>query len=94
MLESNNNDKSQRLAIECDALFPDLENKERVWNIITYPIENKISTYDYSAYISGFFGKSQVDLLQPYISKYLDELVRFADYPEKEYMSLFEMLRC
>lgn len=88
-IDINKNDRSYRLSLECYASLPDLENKAKIWDIITQPTSYNISYYDYGAYIEGFFCRSQVELMNGYLEEYIKALPTFAEEAEKEYMSIF-----
>lgn len=82
-------DRAQRFKITCAAALPDKENKARVWDIITHPKEKELSSYEYRAYLNGFYARTQKDLTEEYVGKYLEELPKFAKSGEKDHMTIF-----
>ena len=87
--EENQTDRGKRFKITAHACIPTKENKEEVWEIITHPKENELSTYEFRAYISGFYSRFQKDLLEGYPEKYLEALPTFARSGEKDVMKIF-----
>ncbi|CAI2378550.1 unnamed protein product [Moneuplotes crassus] len=88
-LQDNQTDRGERFKITADAAVPTKENKERVWNIIINPRENELSSWEYRAYISGFYSRFQKDLLKDYPSKYLEALPKLVQIGEKDLMTIF-----
>jgi aminopeptidase N len=82
-------DKTKRLAMYWDASIPDPENKARIWEIITHPFDYNLSIYEYNSYLDGFFKRSQQDLCNEYVGKYIQELANFAECSEKDFMTTF-----
>ena len=87
-------DRNVRLKISCQTAIPDRENKAKAWDIITNPKDNNLSIYDYNAYLSGFYCRSQIMLGSEYIEKYVEELPKFARTGEKDHMSTFSAGAC
>lgn len=85
----NASDRIKRLRFTCEACLPDKDSKAKIWEIITHPKENELSSYDYRAYLQGFYSRFQIELNRPYVEKYLEEIPKFARSGEKDHMSIF-----
>lgn len=82
-------DRAKRLRLSCATAIPDKESKAKAWDIITHPKEKELSSYDYRAYLAGFYSRFQKDITQEYVEKYLEELPKFARSGEKDHMTIF-----
>ena len=82
-------DRSNRLRLECNSALPDSKNKLKIWEILTDPISNNLSNYDYCAIVDGFFKRTQKYMMNEYVDRFIEILPKIADFEEKEYMTAF-----
>lgn len=89
ILGDDKSDRNKRFRLSIDSCLPDKQNKAKIWEIITHPKENGLSSYDYAAYLGGFYSRYQQEITEEYVEKYLEFIPKFATDGEKDHMSIF-----
>ena len=84
--EDKNSEKSILCKLTCDALNPDIKNKEKLWNIFVNE-PNSNSLYNIAAMMQGFAPLCQIDLIQNFINeKFFEDIVKVCKTTERHYL--------
>lgn len=82
-------DKAKKVELQCDQSLPDPEQKERIWATVT-DLDNTETLQSIQIKLSGFFRRNQqLDLIEPYFTKYFDMLGMVVDRKDREYAEAF-----
>ena len=87
--EDKNSQKSVLTKLTCEALNPDIKNKEKLWDIFINAPKN-ISLYNIDAMMEGFAPLCQIELIQNFINeKFFEDISKIYKKTERRYVRSF-----
>ena len=71
LFKDSNSESVKNTKIICDAMIPDKENKEKLWNYYLSP-DHKESFEQISYSMSGFYVWNQIEMMEEYVDKFIN----------------------